>query len=149
MNYESASMSPDEMVEATYDAGLTINRVKGEAGIIDATTVATTEKRIGEARVAMRRIDEIMDGPLSARDSALWGLKEEFERLSESTVCEKKELNWPRTASVRHVAAAVDLLVRESAASLMARRRGEWSPASSNQHPRPAPPQPVIEAPEG
>ncbi|TLM93615.1 MAG: radical SAM protein, partial [Actinobacteria bacterium] len=136
MNYESAAMSPDEMVEATYDAGLTVNRIKGEAGIIDHATMARTEMRIGEARAAMARIDSIMEGPAATRDMALWALKEEFERLSESTVCEKTELNWPRTVELKHVAAAAGLFVRENVATLFA--RGQHRPAVSDQHPRPA-----------
>lgn len=144
MNYESDAMSPDEMVDATYDAGLEINRIKGAAGIVDADTVAATEKRIGEARVAMARIDEIMEGPLATRDISLWALKEEFERLSESTVCEKSELNWPRTVELKHVAACAGLFVRENLGNLFG--RGAHRPASSDQHPPVV--KPVLEVPE-
>jgi B12-binding domain/radical SAM domain protein len=144
MNYESDAMSPDEMVEATYDAGLEINRVKGAAGIVDTATVAATEKRIGEARVAMARIDAIMEGPASTRDISLWALKEEFERLSESTVCEKSELNWPRTVELKHVAACVGLFVRENLGNLFG--RGAHRPASSDQHLPVV--KPVLEVPE-
>jgi len=137
MNYESDAMTPDEMVDATYEAGLAINRIKGEAGIVDAATVATTEKRIGEARQAMRRIDQIMEEPLVTRDASLVALKTEFERLSESTVCEKSELNWPASAGVSHVAAAAGLFVRENVANLFGRKNGDYSPAHSDQHPKP------------
>jgi B12-binding domain/radical SAM domain protein len=139
MNYESHSMSPDEMVEATYDAGLMINRVKADAGIIDQKAAAVTERRIGEARIAMARIDSIMEGPLNQRDKSLWAMKDEVERLSQSTVCEKSELNWPASASVKHVAAAAGLLVSENIANLVARAKGKVSPASSSQHPAPEP----------
>ncbi len=135
MNYESDAMSPDEMVEATYDAGLVVNRIKAEAGIVDSATAAVTEKRIGEAQTMMRRIDQVMERPAVGRDLALWALKEESERLSESTVCEKTELNWPASAGISHVAAAAGLLVRESVGNLIG--RGKFRPASSDQHPRP------------
>lgn len=134
MNYESDAMSPDEMVEATYDAGLAVNRIKGKAGIIDEATAARTENRIFEALGAMRRIDKIMDGPKALQAPALWALKEETERLSQSTVCEKSELNWPRTVEVKHVAAAAGLWVRENVAHLAASARGTFSPAVSDQH---------------
>lgn len=148
MNYESAAMSPDEMAEATYDAGLRVNRIKAAAGIVDEATAARTEARITEARVAMERIDRIMEGPKQTHDLALWALKEEFDRLSESTVCEKSELNWPHSVELKHVASAAGLLVRESAANLFARVRGEIvPPATSDQHPRPVV-QPAVE-PEG
>ncbi len=134
MNYESDAMSPDEMVDATYDAGLMVNRVKADAGIIDAATAARTEQRIGDARAAMSRIDEIMDGPAALREPALWALKEQSERLSQSTVCEKTELNWPRTVKIKHVAAAAGLFLHENVAHLVARAGGVFSPAVSSQH---------------
>jgi B12-binding domain/radical SAM domain protein len=153
MNYESDAMSPDEMVEATYDAGLAINRIKAEAGVIDQKVAAVTEKRIGEARLAMARIDDIMEGPAGDRDRSLWALKDEFERLSQSTVCQKSELNWPRSASIKHVAAAAGLIVSEGISHLTAGIRGEYSPASSSQHtkpmPQPAAVSPAAKTPEG
>lgn len=138
MNYESEAMGPDEMADATYDAGLAINRIKGEAGIIEPAVAKQTEERIAEARVAMQRIDDIMEGPASSRETALWGLKEEFERLSQSTVCEKTELNWPRSVEIKHVVAAGSLFVRENVANVLGRLRGEVPPASSDQHAKPA-----------
>ncbi len=140
MNYESASMSPDDMVEATYDAGLALNRIKADAGIIDQVTAARTEARVAEARVAMRRIDDILAGPAETHDLGLWALKEEFDRLSESTVCEKTELNWPHSVELKHVAAAASLFVRENVGNLVGRKRGEYRPATSDQHPRPTVP---------
>jgi hypothetical protein len=128
-------MTPDEMVDVTYEAGLTVNRIKAEAGIVDAATAAATERRIAEAREAMRRIDAIMEGPASGQNSALGALKEEFDRLSESTVCEKSELNWPASAGISHVAAAAGLFVRENAANLLG--RGRFRPAASDQHAMP------------
>jgi len=135
MNYESDAMSADEMVEVTYEAGLAVNRIKAEGGVVDAATAAATERRIHEAQTAMRRIDAIMDRSPAGRDLALWALKEESERVSESTVCEKSELNWPASAGISHVAAAAGLLVRESVGNLFG--RGEFRPAASDQHPWP------------
>ena len=138
MNYESDSMSPDEMCDATYDAAVGINRVKADLGIIDPATAAVTEQRIGEARVAMARIDQIMDGPKVDRSPALRSLKEDFDRLSQSTVAEKTELNWPHAATLKNVVACAGLFVSENVANLFARGRGEMSPATSDQKPRPA-----------
>ena len=146
MNYESAFMSPDEMVEATYDAAIGINRVKADAGIIDSVTAMRTEHRISEARVAMARIDAIMDGPQAAREPAIKGLKEEFDRLSQSTVADKNELNWPRSTTIKHVAACVGLFVRENVANIFAGGRGQMSPATSDQ---PTVTTSIVELPEG
>ena len=133
MNYESHAMSPDEMVESTYDAAIGINRVKADIGIIDPAVAARTEQRIEDARVSMARIDTIMAGPIAGQDAGLRVLKDEFDRLSQSTVAEKSELNWPHAATLKHVAACAGLFVRENAANLFASGRGEMSPATSDQ----------------
>ncbi len=134
MNYESDSMSPDEMVEATYDAAIGINRVKADIGVIDPRVADQTEARIAEARKAMARIDAILEGPAAAQGPALKSLKDQFDRLSQSTVADKSELNWPRSTTIKHVVACAGLFVRENAANLFARGRGEMSPATSDQH---------------
>ena len=138
MNYESHAMSPDEMVEATYDAAIGINGVKADIGIIDPAVAARTEHRINEARLSMARIDAIMDGPPEWRSSSLKVLKQEFDRLSQSTVAEKSELNWPHAATIKNVAACAGLFVRENVANLFAHGRGELSPATSDQKLTPA-----------
>jgi hypothetical protein len=138
MNYESESMSPDEMVEATYDAAIDLNRVKAQAGVLDPVVAARTEQRIAEARVQMGRIDRIMDGPPEWIRPELKVLKQEFDRLSQSTVAEKSELNWPHAATVKNVAACAGLFVRENVANLFAAGRGEVAPATSDQNLRPA-----------
>ena len=94
LNYESALFSRDELVETTYEAGLLMNRIKRDAGAIDPAVAATTEIRIEQARDAMRRVEEIdrMEEPV--RSTALMDYSDEFIKLSESTVCEKSELEW-------------------------------------------------------
>ncbi len=134
MNYESAAMGPDEMADATYDAGLSVNRTKAAAGIIDRATAARTESRILEARLVLNRIDEIMAGPEPLREPALWALKYESERLSQSTVCEKSELNWPHSVEIRHVAAAAGLWLRENVNNVVGHLKGIVPPAKSDQH---------------
>ena len=94
MNYESEYMSVDEMVDATYDAALDLNRIKGEHGILDAGMAAATDKRIREAREQMNRLDDVLYNGTGRIDARLGALKAEFERLSENTVAEKSELNW-------------------------------------------------------
>jgi B12-binding domain/radical SAM domain protein len=118
MNYESDAMPPDEMVEATYDAAVGLNRVKADIGIVDAKTAAQTEVRIDHAREAMRRIDEIMAGSPQDRDRRLVAVKAEVDRLNESTVCEKTELNWPAHLAPSTVFNVAGLWVRENLKSL-------------------------------
>ncbi|RJQ52190.1 MAG: TIGR04190 family B12-binding domain/radical SAM domain protein [Actinobacteria bacterium] len=95
MNYESEYMSPDEHVEATYQAGIDLNRVKARYGVLDQETAGTTEARIQQARKVMSEIDEIMTDDASKRGVHLANLKHRVDTVNESTVCEKKELVWP------------------------------------------------------
>lgn len=123
MNYESSTMSPAEMVDATYEVGLRLNRLKGRLGIIDPGQAARTEARILQARAAMERVDALMSLEPAVREKRLTALKIEIDRLSESTVCEKSELNWPSKANWRHVWHVFVLWVTENLANLTGLRR--------------------------
>jgi len=123
MNYESDALSPGDLVDTTYQAAIDMNRVKAAVGAIDPAVAAVTEKRIGEARVAMARIDEIMAGDPMKRDAQLDAYRSEVDRLNESTVCEKSELEWPRQAGLYHVVNVVMLWITENLAMLTGRRR--------------------------
>lgn len=123
MNYESGTLSRDEMVDVTYQVGLELNRFKGRIGLITPEVAERTEMRILEARSAMERIDAIMGGDPAEREQGLHALKQEVESLSESTVCEKTELNWPARASLRHVWHVFMLWVIENVVNLLSLRR--------------------------
>jgi radical SAM superfamily enzyme YgiQ (UPF0313 family) len=96
LNYETKWMTRDEIVYGTYEAALRLNRLKGEFGLIDMKTALATERRIEEAVRLMRRIDEIAsieDREHQRRELAELGLH--ISKLNMSTVCEKRELEWP------------------------------------------------------
>lgn len=146
MNYESTYMSTDEMVDATYDAARDINRIKGEGGVLPADVAAATDRRISEARDQMARLDAVLresgtpDGLIGAdgatgRELAarLARLKDEFIRLSESTVAEKSELNWSFGAKPAHMGNLAKLLIANAPANLAARvRDGRLRSAASD-----------------
>ena len=126
MNYESLSMSADEMVDATYAAALDINRVKGAHGIAPEATSRATDKRIRDAREQMHRLDAVLrDSTPADLDRNLAVLKEEFERLSENTVAEKNELNWGFRIKPTHVAHLAGLGIATEARNLAARVQGK------------------------
>ena len=78
----------------------------------------------------MERIDAIVRTvPALERGGALAQLKTEIDALSESTVCEKSELNWPHNANWRHVLAVIALWVRENVATLLRRKVAPRQPA--------------------
>jgi len=99
LNYETEWMNRDEIVRSTYEAGKKLNRLKAEFGLIDPKTAQSVEERIDRALKMMEEIDRIItlpDGEI--KQKALESIKSGFislETYSMSTVCEKKELQWP------------------------------------------------------
>jgi B12-binding domain/radical SAM domain protein len=123
MNYESDAMSKGELIDATYQAAIGVNRVKAVVGAIPADQAPQTEARIAQATVAMARIDEIVSGDPAHRAAALDDFRHEIDRLNESTVCEKSELNWPAYTRPRHLFNVIALWFSENWAILTGRRR--------------------------
>jgi hypothetical protein len=71
----------------------------------------------------MARIDEIMAGDPVLKTSRLDDFRHEVDRLNESTVCEKSELEWPRQARPYHVFNVLKLWLRENFLILIRRQR--------------------------
>jgi len=99
LNYETEWMDRDAIVYSTYEAGKRLNRLKAEFGLITPKTAESIEKRIETAVQMMKEIDRIMALPdPKEREQALRvDLKgsSSLYRYSMSTVCEKRELEWP------------------------------------------------------
>jgi hypothetical protein len=82
-------MTRAQLVDATYDAAERLNALKLQYGRVPKRRGMRVAQRIREARELRRRIAE-HDGRLEA------DLKGEVARFSQSTVCDKRELFWPR-----------------------------------------------------
>ena len=99
LNYETEWMDRDEIVASTYEAGKRLNRLKAEFGLIDSKTAESVALRIEGAVRMMKEIDRIMSLP-DAKDretvlGAILNGRHSLHAYSMSTVCEKKELEWP------------------------------------------------------
>lgn len=99
LNYETEWMTRDEIVESTYEAGKRLNRLKADYGLIDPKTAKSVELRIEGALQMMNEIDRIVSIPdPKERKERLRNIEDVYRSLytySMSTVCEKKELEWP------------------------------------------------------
>jgi B12-binding domain/radical SAM domain protein len=99
LNYETEWMNRDEIVYSTYEAGKRLNRLKAEFGLIDPKTSESVEVRLEGAVRMMKEIDQIMTIPNGIeREAALESLEGgrlALQHYSMSTICEKKELEWP------------------------------------------------------
>jgi B12-binding domain/radical SAM domain protein len=94
LNYETKWMTRRELVDATYDAAERLNELKVQNGRLSKRRGRGVARRIAAARDLRSRLDAgIAQGDHGA---AAQGLKGEISRFSISTVCDKRELFWPR-----------------------------------------------------
>ena len=111
LNYETKWMSRSAIVDATYSSGLGLNAVKRDMGLISEEVANRTEARIKAARELSANIDAIV-GKGSASESQMEHLRETAMSLSESTVCEKEELDWSEDSIYASIPRIVGSLIR-------------------------------------
>ena len=126
LNYETEWMNRDEIVYSTYEAGKRLNRLKAEFGLIDPKTAESIEQRIESAVRMMKEIDRFMALPESQKresdlDAAMKGWLS-LQNYSMSTVCGKRELEWP----TRFIRMNFFKIVK----SILARRKPNVTPPS-------------------
>jgi len=111
LNYETKWMTRDDIAESTYEAGLGLNAIKREMGLKDGDAALATEQRIVAARDMMHRIDAIV-AKSGASDRDLADLREAAEKLNESTVCDKEELDWSESSIYASLPRIISALLR-------------------------------------
>ena len=88
-------MSRDDVAEVSYDAAIELARCEHEAGRIDAVSFDSRVERTEFARELMHKVDRIMEiEDPEEREARLWETKDEGTRMMNSTVCNKKDLDW-------------------------------------------------------
>ena len=111
LNYETNWMTRAQIAQSTYSAGLGLNAVKRRMGLVSEEMAAGTEARIIAAKELMSKIDEmIAKGTVSEDDMA--ALRDEAKGLSESTVCEKEELDWSESSVYSSIPRIIASLIR-------------------------------------
>jgi B12-binding domain/radical SAM domain protein len=94
LNYETHWMTRRELVDATYDAAQRLNELKVEHGRLSKRRGRGVARGIAAARLLRAQLDEgIAKGDIGNVTETLKG---EITRFSISTVCDKRELFWPR-----------------------------------------------------
>ncbi len=95
LSYETKWMSRDDVAEISYDAAIILAKCENEAGRIDGSTCAQRCERTEFARELMHKVDGIMNiADPEERNARLWETKDEGSRMMNSTVCNKKDLDW-------------------------------------------------------
>jgi B12-binding domain/radical SAM domain protein len=97
LNYETNWMTRDQIVDSTYNAGLGLNQIKLQMGLISEDVANGTQERIKAAIALSSRIDSMVaaGGPT---EKDLESIRFETAHLSESTVCAKEELDWSESS---------------------------------------------------
>ncbi len=111
LNYETEWMSRSAIVDATYSSGLGMNRIKQEMGLITDEVAERVADRIVAAHDLSKRIDAIVGRGISS-GAEVEALREDAMALSESTVCEKTELDWSEDSIWSSIPRIVGALVR-------------------------------------
>jgi B12-binding domain/radical SAM domain protein len=95
LSYETKWMTRDDIADVSYDAALELAKIEFECGRISKDTYDMRTDRTGIARDLMKRIDDILlIKDAAEKDRKLWEIKAEGESMMNSTVANKKDLDW-------------------------------------------------------
>ena len=95
LSYETQWMTRDDVAEVSYDAAIILAQKEFEAGRIDEKMKDDRCERTEFARSLMHKVDEIMTiSDPEEREARLWETKEEGTRMMNSTIANKKDLDW-------------------------------------------------------
>ena len=120
LNYDTKWMSRDQIVASTYEAGLRLNRLKAQYGLVDRAQAERTESRIVRARRLSAQVDDIMSIEDSERRAKLLrAIKPQVDDANLSTVCDKTELNVPLTGIKLNLPRAAYFFVEQVAKRLL------------------------------
>ncbi len=96
LNYQTAWMTRDEIVESTYEALLRLARLKAAHGLIAQGELRATEERMVKSRELKRKIDGLLLlGDVEKRERLLWELKPHLDAVNFSRPPEDRELALP------------------------------------------------------
>ncbi|WP_418791382.1 TIGR04190 family B12-binding domain/radical SAM domain protein [Phosphitispora sp. TUW77] len=95
LSYETDAMTRDEIVDATYEAALRLNKVKKDYGLIDEPLYKDIEYRIKMARDIIKEIDDIVKLPQNEQKVKLQQMRKKVEAVNKATICGNDELKWP------------------------------------------------------
>ena len=113
LSYETKWMTRDDIVDASYDAADILNRTRAECGLIEPEELAARIERTSMARDMMHEIDlAIAIKDANRRQAAFDKLRRKGEELMESTICQKRDLEWDSSSIFKSVPRAMLGLAR-------------------------------------
>lgn len=114
LSYETVWMTRDVIVDTSYDAADRLNRARMDAGQITEPEMVERVQRTDLARRMAREVDRILAIPDDdARMTELENLKEEADAIMDSTICEKRDLEWKAPGVYRSLPRVVTGLLKK------------------------------------
>lgn len=110
LNYETEWMTRRQLVDATYDAAERLNALKVATGRLSKRRGRRVARGIAAARVLRAELAAGVEHGVGAAAAAK--LKGQISRFSMSTVCDKRELFWPRRVFNFHIGHIIRILRR-------------------------------------
>lgn len=120
LNYETRWMTRRQLVDATYDAAERLNELKLRYGRISRHRARRVARGIAAARVLRARLESEGERP-----DAQSRLRGQIARFSMSTVCDKRELFWPRRVFNFHLGEILRIWRQHGSAARRQPERGE------------------------
>jgi hypothetical protein len=111
LSYETIHMTRGQIVETSYEAADRLNQVRVEAGLMTEDELSARQERSQNARQLMAEVDQALALSGEARRERLAYLKGKADELMESTICQKRELEWDTPGVLRSVPRVVRSLV--------------------------------------
>jgi len=138
LNYDSDTMTAEQVAETTYAATARLTEIKAELGLESKESAGRTLDLIETARSLMRRIDDACRLPAAERDQAMIALKAEAAAVNSRRVYKQTDfVSWGgRRWQLRPAGLArlmVDLFFEEISLAWLRwkKRRYQWAPAST------------------
>jgi B12-binding domain/radical SAM domain protein len=111
LNYETEWMTRDQMVTATYQAGVGLTRLKAEFGLLPRNEEERVIRRAETAMALLGDLEAAEALPPPRSYEMLAALRRRLEGNSESSVCEKRELAWKVGISRMNLPRLIGLLL--------------------------------------
>ncbi len=99
LSYETEWLTRDEIVESTYESAIILNKAKLELGLISSKDGASVDTQSREALSLIHAVDKAVKeyGPDFNREE-VFSMATGTKHLNASTLCPKKELEWPASS---------------------------------------------------
>ena len=119
LNYETAAMSADEIVDATYECYERLAELKRDTGRTSPAECATVLARSREARAVMREVDVALARPAGAeRDRLVAAARRRIHTLQQQKSTAAEELKWAMPGSFAAPLSATRFVAGQLAAEL-------------------------------